>query len=86
MVLMNKKTQFITICFLLAVLWFTLVSSFIDLFRISYGIIDMREVYNSIELSNSLLFFNLTQGIRLEGIQIAIAGGFLLVYFSKKRR
>ena len=82
----NKKIQIIIIGLLLFVLWFTLISSVIDVFRISSGIVDMQEAYTGVELSTNLLFFNLTEGSRLEGIQIAIAGGFLLVYFSKKRR
>ncbi len=86
---MNNREKIVlnvVIVLLLIVLWFTLVGSFIDLFRASSGIADMQEVFSGVELSESLLFFNLNNSIRLEGIQIAIAGGFLLLYYSKKKR
>lgn len=81
-----NKLRFLIVILLLFVLWFILVSSIIDTFRISYGIINLQEVFTNVELSTNLLFLNLINAIRLEGIQIAIAGGFLLLYYSKKRR
>ncbi len=83
---MDKKIRIVIIICLLLVLWFTLVVSFIDVFRMSYAIIDLQDLSPAIDLSESLLFFNLNSGLRLEGIQIVLAGGFLLMYYSKKRK
>lgn len=83
---MNQKWERFIVVLLLVVLWFTLVSSIIDVFKISFAIIDMQDLYTSIELIYHPAFLSLANSIRLEGIQIAIAGGFLLVYFDKRRR
>ena len=82
---MNNKLRIVINVLLLVFLWFILVSSIIDSFRASFAIIDMQEVFTGVELSESLLFFNLNSGLRLEGIQIAIAGGFLLMYYKGKK-
>ena len=85
MININNKLIIFVIVLLTFILWFTLVSSFIDIFRMSFAISNMQDIYTGVELSTNLLFFNLNNDLRLEGIQIAIAGGFLLIYFSKKK-